>query len=197
MEPPPKAPTARDERAELARNIDARELARRGGETLAAPIPLSIHHSSRSNHHAHHDGLAVDDGAALLQGREGEGSGNARHAVSPIEAASGVDTDIALIDDAYRPVAVMLNLMQPFRTCRRFPRERGDGGRDPRRGQVEEACLLEIEAGCDDAADDALGFGIRAALDGASPMPVDTSIYGQIKQQLGQQPVRSRRPSTF
>jgi hypothetical protein len=75
----------------------------------------------------------------------------------------GVDADSALIDHADAAVAVMIDLVQSVRTDRRFPHERVGGGRDPYRGQVEEACLAEIEAGPDDAAGDAFSLGVRGA----------------------------------
>ena len=85
--------------------------------------------------------------------------------VSPVVAATSVDADLALIDYADGSVSVVLDLMEPSVPTGRFPHERRDGGRDPCRGQVEEASLAKIEAGRDDAAGNALGLGVCCALD--------------------------------
>ncbi len=83
--------------------------------------------------------------------------------VGPVVAASGVDADRALIDHADGSVAIVLDLVQPIQTPWRLTHGRGNGGRNPDRRQIEEACLPEIIAGRDDPAGEALGFCIRGA----------------------------------
>jgi hypothetical protein len=100
--------------------------------------------------------LADDDGFSIdhrgTDFKALERSGDARHASGPIMPSPGIDADLAAIDDRDRPVAVMLDLVQPIRTPRGLAHRGRDGRRDPCRGKIEEAGLPEIESGTDDAA---------------------------------------------
>jgi|SRR5580704_1231585 hypothetical protein len=110
-----------------------------------------------------HDGLAINDGRANFQSRQG--LRNARHAVRPVVPPPRVDANVALIDYAHRPVAIMLDLVQPVRAGRGRAHERRQAGCDPGRGKVEEAGLAKVGPGADDAAGDALWLRVSGALD--------------------------------
>jgi hypothetical protein len=75
-----------------------------------------------------------NDELAIDQGRfAGELGSNMDHAVvgsGPVSAMTGEGLDVALVDNDQRPVAVVLDLVKPALSGRRFRHKRGDFRRD-------------------------------------------------------------------